>query len=449
MTRLVEVAERPTQTISSDRFHQSPPINAILRGTVVVLGLGALVLSLWAYLVPVSGGIVAAGSLAVELSRRSVQSQDGGIIERLLVKEGSTVERGDVVVVFDRVQAQSNYDVADARYLRALATHSRLRAELAGSPEISWPPEIRTRADEPLVRTLQAVETDLRTARLQFVDGRRDVLTSRVDELQQRKQATRHEIESFEEQLVLIHAEETDVSALYDRGFETRPRLLGLQRQAADVQGEIGALQSTLSSIRESENGTKLELANISYERTMSIVGELTEVEGVLSDATERRLSAAATLQQSEVRAPESGTVVDLRFFGPGGVVRPGEPIFDLVPTPDALIIRARVRPVDIDSVYVNQSALVRLNASRSLFDNPVSGVVRHISADSLLEEDRRTSYFEVLVELDREDAKRKLSADLQPGMVVDVVLATEERTFVQYLLSPISRALFLGFREY
>ncbi|MBO6560818.1 MAG: HlyD family type I secretion periplasmic adaptor subunit [Nisaea sp.] len=444
----------PTKSAGSPGFgHDSrsdsyPPIASSVRGVLLFLCLGLLAFAGWAYFLPMAGGVVANGEFSVEANRRSVESKDGGTIATLHVSEGSVVERGDTVVTFDPVQAQANFGIADARYLRALAKRARLKAELSKAAEIAWPEEIRERSGEIFVDQLMDIEKGLLSARWQYLEGRREVLQSNIEELRQRRDGVNAEIASREERLALTRAEEKDVASLVERGYERRPRLLALRRDGAELQGEIDSLRASLLSIQEAENGTRLELANLDYERTMSVAGELTETEGALSDAIEQRMSAASLLENTVLRAPARGTVVDLQFFGSGGVAGPGERIFDLLPAHDALFVRAKLRPTDIDAVHKGQAAEVRLLAINQRFSDPLPGTVTHISADRLTDPSNGATYYEVFVKLTEDALERAKDLKLQAGMPADVVLTTQERTFVEYLLSPVSRALFLGFRE-
>ena len=433
---------------TADMTERFPPIGPTLRAVFIAAVVGVLAFSGWAYLLPMSGGVVAAGILSVEENRRSVASKNGGTIATLEVREGSEVKKGDVVVIFDRVQAEANFAIAESRYLAALARHARLRSELARHSEIVWPAELIDRIDEPLARQFVDIERDLFQSRLQYQSGRRDVLKSKLLEQRQTHKSASAEITGLEERLKLTRIEEQDVADLLTRGFERRPRLLALQRSSAELQSEINVLRSDLLRIRETEKGIRLALANLDYERVMGSASDLTATEAQLNDALEQRMTAASQLEDTAVRAPASGAVVDLQFFGPGGVVRPGEAIFDLLPTHDSLFVRARVRPVDIDKVHVNQSAQVRLVNLDQRLSKPMDAKVIHVSADRITTTDNQESFYEAFVKLDPAGRRQVGGQDLQAGMPVDVVLATEERTFVEYLISPVSRALFIGFRE-
>lgn len=439
----LRMAEIPTEM--TDRY---PPIGPTIRLVLIAVALGVLAFSGWASLLPMSSGVVAPGVFSVEENRRSVASKDGGTITTLHVREGSEVKQGDIVITFDRVQAEANFAIADSRYLSALARRARLRAELARSPQIAWPDELIDRADEPLARQFINIEHDLFDSRLRYLAGRREVLKSKLLEQGQSHDRVTAEIAALEERLALTRAEEKDVADLLKRGFERRPRLLALQRSRAELQGDVNALRADLLRIRETEKGIRLSLANLDYERTMGSATDLTATEAALNDALEQRISAASQLENTAIRAPADGTVVDLQFFGGGGVVRPGEAIFDLLPAHDSLFLRAHVRPVDIENVHINQAAQVRLMGANQKFNEPMNGKVTHVSADRITSPNNQDSYYEAFVKLAPDALVEVERLNLQAGMPADVVLTTEERTFVEYLLSPVSRALFVGFRE-
>jgi HlyD family type I secretion membrane fusion protein len=338
--------------------------------------------------------------------------------------------------------------VIDAQYLRALARHARLIAEVSNAPSITWPSEISERSHEPLVRQLKSFETDLLLADRDFMAGRREILEARIQELGNLSDAFRARIQGLTKQVALFEDEEKDVAQLVKSGFERRPRMLQLQRELAEKQGELDSDRATLLGLKEEAQGAKQELANLAYERRSEVFSQMLEAESSVAELVDRRRSAFSVLKNTEVLAPESGTVVDIRFFGAGGVVRPGEVLFDLVPTPDALLVKAKVRPEDIDVVYVGQEAAVRLLAHQLRMPEPFDGRVTLISADRLTDATDQNPHFEVFVEINKVAAKASQGVALQPGMSADVVLTTQQRTFLEYLVSPITRALFRGFRE-
>lgn len=430
-------------------YKQHPPIGGTLRTSIAATAVALGALGIWGYAMPMTGGVVASGKVAVEVSRRSVQSRVGGTIQDLRVAEGTKVEKGDVVVVFDRTEAKAEYQLVDSLYVRALAQDARLSAEANDALVIRWPQELIDREVETFAAQVMTAEQDFFDARLRQLTARRDLLNSRIEQLNKRIGAITPQLESIEKQHSLTREEELTVAEMVERGYERRPRLLNLQKTSAALIGQLGALEGNLASMIEEREAARMELFSVGHDAKTEVFRELSQAKASLAELQERRSRAKTLLSQTEVVAPETGTIVDLKFFGEGGVVASGEAIFDLVPTPDALLVTAQVRPTDIDAVSLGQQAQVRLLAFNQRMSEPINGTVEHISAD-LIEDQKNPniSYYEVFVRLDKEELAAAGHPALIAGMPIDVVLTTEERTFLEYLLSPIKRSLFLGFRE-
>lgn len=445
MTTLIAAGSLPDEPVVRTK---APPIRSTVMAAIIALGIGVAAFAGWAYLIPMSGGVVGSGEISVESNRREIQSKNGGTIKELRVKEGSTVEKGDVLVVFDRIEAKVNFDVVDGQYLRALARHDRLKAEINDQTDIVWSEELLKRRNEPLVEQVMQLETDLLYARFRHYHGRRDILETRISEFNQRLEAISSQLDGVNEQLRLTREEIESVKNLVKRGYEKKPRLYVLQRQVAEYLGDKGHLLSNLAGVKEGASSAGLELANLAYEKKSAVISDLTQIEARRGELRERLQTVQSTLKNTEVVAPESGTVVEMHFFGEGGVVGPGQPMFDLVPTPDSLLVKARVKITDIDAVYPGQPAQVRLLAYNQRMVDPVYGDVFHISADRLTDPGEQNPHYEVFIKIDEDGTQKFQELKVKPGMPADVVLKTEDRTFLEYLLSPVSRAMFLAFRE-
>ncbi|MEQ8817612.1 MAG: HlyD family type I secretion periplasmic adaptor subunit [Thalassobaculum sp.] len=436
------------ESLTLDDLPAHPACGTIVRSALLwtVAGIGFVMA--WSSLVPLQSAVVASAVVAVESSRKPVQSQTGGTIKRLLVKEGATVQSGDVLLEFDRVQTAVEHDALDKQYLKGLVRRARLQAEAAGLTAIVWPPEIEARRDEPVVADLMAIEEPLFEARSREYQGRRDITERRIAELREEIAAYDSSLKAVVEQVALIREEQESVRILLDKGLERKPRMLALQRTAAALLGERGQLRANERRSRQSLEAAILEFANLEYERRSRVIEELTTVEATLNELAERRKGARQILENTVVRAGEDGFVVDLKFFGPGAVVAPGEPILDIVPRGDSKILIAQIRPSDIDMVRVGQAAEVRLLAYDMRNVEPLDGRVLTVSADRLIDESTRQAYFETRVAVDEQSLARQPDIELYPGMPADVVIKTGERTVLEYLTKPVTRYLFTSFRE-
>ncbi len=192
---------------------------------------------------------------------------------------------------------------------------------------------------------------------------------------------------------------------------------------------------------------TLLTIAELGNERLSGVVAELREVEMRMSDLRERLASARNVLSRTRVLAPVAGTVVNLRVFTRGGVVGPGEPLMDLVPSGDRLVVEARVEPTDIDTVHPELAAEVRLTAFSQLKTPPLSGKVTRVSADGLVDTMTGAPYYEARIALDA-DQPELADLKLQPGMPAEVMIVTGERTALEYLLEPIVASFGRALRE-
>ena len=153
--------------------------------------------------------------------------------------------------------------------------------------------------------------------------------------------------------------------------------------------------------------------------------------------------------RRREILAPIAGTVVNMKFFTTGGVITPGTPILDIVPTGDRLLIEAQVSPLDIDIVRTGLPAQVRLTAYKQRRTPMLDGQLIQVSADRFLDEHNGSPYYKALIEVDASElAHMERPVELYPGMPAEVMIKTGERTFFQYIMQPVRDSFMRAFRE-
>jgi HlyD family secretion protein len=167
-----------------------------------------------------------------------------------------------------------------------------------------------------------------------------------------------------------------------------------------------------------------------------------------LAEALERRLATADTLQRTEVKAPISGTVMALRVSTIGGVVEPGQALLEIVPLSSDLVVSVRIPPRDADDVRLGMPAIVRLDADGPRSPPRINGTVQSISADALNDERTGAPFFEVRVEIPKEDIANVPADLIAPGLPAEVLIQTGSHTMVEYLFSPVERAMFRSMRD-
>ena len=184
--------------------------------------------------------------------------------------------------------------------------------------------------------------------------------------------------------LQLTEQEERSVSYLLELGYERRPRFLELQRAIEELKGRASDLRGTVAQARQAIASAQAEKANPGDTRQADIAREIEEARAMEVDLDDRIRAARDVRQRWEITSPHEGVVVDLRLITPAGVLAPGQPLMDIVPLEDELIVEARVLPTDIEPVHSGLSAMVNLLPYKSATKPPIDCEATYVSADML-----------------------------------------------------------------
>jgi len=430
---------------------------SIARPAGIAAGAIALFLAVfvgWGATAPISGGSIAPGRISPEGSRRTVQHLEGGIIESFEVSDGDSVEAGDTLLVLRETQARASFQVLLNQQRLFQAQRARLRSEQAGDDSVDFPePLLRAAGEDREIADVLETQRELFTRRTELHANRQRVFRQRIAQLDAEIAGLREQITSQNERLRLIEEEIEDTRTLFERGLAPRPRLLALQREEASIKEQRAANRAAIARAEQSIGEAEVSLLAADAQRLDEVSTELNQVQAQLAEVNERLLASRDVLDRTVIRAPIGGTVVNLRMKTEGGVIRPGDPILDIVPEDEALIITARLSPVDVDLVTVGQKAAVHLSALPQQSLPRIEGEVIGLSADTLTDEQSGESYFNVRVrvdiaELDRLSAQLGQELALTPGMPAEVLIVTGERTLLAYLLEPLQNSMRNALRE-
>jgi len=408
---------------------------------VFIVGFGG-----WAAFAPLAGGAVAYGVVSPGTSRRVVQHLEGGIIRELKVRDGDVVAEGQPLVVLEPVQPRSTYEAALAQKQSLLARKARLEAERAGSASVAFPGELTVGGTLLPVAVSQREMFD---ARLSANRSRRDVLEQKVAQLDEQISGFNAQLQSIDTQLGYVREELNDKLKLVDQGYLAKPEALRMRRSLSELEARKSEYVTEINKAKQLIGETKLQILSFDAQRIDDITSELDKMTTELTDVDERLRASEDVLRRTTIAAPVSGTVLNLRFKTVGGVVQRGEPVLEIVPKDDALVIEARVSPNDIQLVHPGQTAQIHLDAYSSRTMPRLAGVVRSASPDRVTDARGEQGYFLARVEVDRgELARRAPGVELIPGMAAEVIFVTEERTMLQYLLKPFFDVVIRGMHE-
>lgn len=421
----------------------------VLGSVTVLLFFGAF--GAWATLAPLAGGAIAEGSISPEGSRRTVQHFEGGIVAEILVRDGDLVEAGDPLLVFEDVAARSRVDMLLSQRWAHQANLARLAAEDRGHEAIAFPEEmLALRPRQPNIATLIVSQEEmLRTRRARLAAEKR-MLRERIHQIDEETRGLAAQVESADRQLAIIAEEIADKSLLVERNLMPKPQLLALQRLEAEILGDRGEYEAQIARAKQQISETELQLATLDAEQAEANAKERDERLAALAEIDEELTASNDVLRRTVLPAPITGRVLDLRFKTRGGVVGAGEPVLELVPVDEELIVEAQVSPQDIDVVHPGLEAKVRLLAFSNRTTPEVTGVVRSVSADIMTAEDGSAAYYLARIEVDRGEFLKTIGedTDVVPGMPAQVLIISEHRTLLNYLTKPITDAFNRSFRE-
>jgi HlyD family secretion protein len=422
-------------------------------GLPMLVGLGAVLMfaaifGVWGTVAPLASAAIAPGAIKAEGSRRTVQHLEGGIVRELLARDGDRVQAGQVIARLDDVASLAQHVALRSQRIAVMAQQARLMAEHAGAREIAWPEDIRREREDPRVADAAAAQTALFISRRTAIDSQLKVLSERVEQLNATITSARSQIKSHDEQLELLRSEIAIVGEVVRLGLEKKARLLGLQRQEASLVGNRGDLEAQIARSTASIAENRAQMDTVRSQHAKEISNELADVRQKLIEAQEKERQAADIAVRRDIVAPVSGTVLNSRYFTVGGVVKPGDPVMDIVPVEDRLVAEVQVAPGDIDMVHPGLQAQVRLPAFKQRLVPFLTGKVVFVSADAVVDEKAQRSFYRAHVAISESELARLNNVQLTPGMPVEALILVGERTFAEYIMQPLVDSFVRAFRE-
>jgi HlyD family secretion protein len=421
-----------------------PIAGAAVALTVVFLGGFAA----WGAYAPLSSAAIATGVVSPESSRKTIQHLEGGIVQDVLVREGDRVDEGDVLLRLAPTLARASFAARQRQWQRHEAERLRLKALSEGAETLVFTARLAEVAD-PDFQAFLANQQALFAVQRRGVEEKSAILNHRIAQFEQEIAAIERENEGLVEQLGLLHEEIADKDALLQKQLIRKPELLVLQRHAAQLKAKVASNEATIARARQKIHETALAILQVRTDFQDLLAKEVVRVNSELAQLEEAMATSEDVFERTEIRAPVAGTVLNLNATTVGGIIRPGEPILDLVPSEDALLIEARLSPNDIDIVSLGQPARVHLTPFASRHVPPLEGRLTHISADSTIDQVTQERYYQVRVEVDPEVmARMTTDVELTPGMPAEIYIVTGERSLFDYFITPVKRSFRRAFRE-
>jgi epimerase transport system membrane fusion protein len=402
----------------------------------------------WSAFAPIDSAALAPGIVTVQSYRKTVQHLEGGIVRRLSVEEGQQVSEGDVLIELEGTQFQAEMDVLRVQQLALQAEEARLLAERDGAPTVVYPEPAGLSSDDARVIEVRQGQDTLFAARRKAYAGEVSVLEQTVTQLEAQIDGLQSVIRSKRSLLDSYSAEIDDLRGLLEDGFADRQKLRELERNSVEQQGEVAELIATSAAAEARINESRLRILQVEREFQTAVATQLGEVQARLADINERLAGAADRVERALIRAPVSGRVLQLAVHTVGGVIAPGQPLLDIVPELELLVVEAQISPLDIDRVQAGLRARLRFSGFKRSRVPEVMGTVTSVSADRLEDANAGTSYYRARVELAPGQMELLDGVELIPGMPVEAMINTGSRTLLGYLWEPVSESVTRSFRE-
>ncbi|WP_051202008.1 HlyD family type I secretion periplasmic adaptor subunit [Ferrimonas senticii] len=444
--------------LNANRYHWDEQLLAqppIYHRQLIWL-LAALVFSflLWAGISTIDEVTRGAGKVVPSSQVQVIQSVDGGVVEQILVREGMQVDAGSALLRIDATRFASDLAQREQEALSLAFSVERLQAQL-GSVNVG--PQQLTIKPLPLAFAPALLEQSSTLAEQQRADYQH-----RLEQLQNQLQIQAQAISKKENELKelatrtktlgvslqLVQRELEITKPLAARGIVSEVELIKLQRQANDVAGELAALRQLRPSLLLERDEAALQRREIALTFLAESQAELNEQSAQLARLNKANIGAQDKVDRTLLLSPVAGTVKSLNINTIGGVVQPGEPLLEIVPSEDQLLIEAKILPKDIAFLRPGLPATVKISAYDFTRYGGLSGTVEHISADTISDEEGNPFY---VVRI-RTDSNRLGDGDkplpIIPGMITSVDVLTGEKTILAYLLTPLLRAKESALRE-
>ena len=384
------------------------------------------------------------GRLIAEGQNKLVQAPDGGIVTKILVKEGDVITNNQLLAVINSTAAEGSLDEIKAKKNNLMAKLVRLDAELKNADK------------HQLEKSLEGFEENVRESQLAlFLANRSNLrslrfsIESERDQLEKSLATIKEQLSGAEKLLGLVNEENKELSPLIAAGALGASEKFRLKRENAQLTSEIQVLEA---KILETQAGyfkleTELEALQSGYEQ--EVFEERANYINELSEVNTRIPLLEQKLKQTEIRSPSDGIINSLPVSEEETVIKTGEIIAEIVPSMDDLIVEAFIDPKDIAKIEIGQEARVSLTAYDAAKYGYLTGRLLKVSADAVYREERQSYMFAIEVELiDNLIDSTGDTVPLNPGMIAQVDIIRGQQTVLEYFWQPIAKLKDDAFRQ-
>lgn len=412
----------------------------------LLIGFGGFVL--WAALAPLDQGVAANGTVVVADKRKTVQSLTSGLVQKLNVREGDTVKQGQALIVLDATTARAQREMSMSQFITSRAVEDRLEAEIRNLPQIVFSKDLTALENDPRVAEAMNLQRQLFRARRESLQSEIAILGETMQSQQTQLEGLVAVRKNRESQVQWFNEELKGMREMAKDGYIPRNRLLQLERNAAESNGSLADTIANIGRIQNNIAETKLRQISRRQEFQREVAAQLTDVQKDTRALKERLDALNFDVANTVIRAPIDGMVVGLNTHTVGGVVQGGQPLMDVVPTNEPMMVEAQVDPSMSAKVHPGMPVDVNFVALNQTKTPVIEGTVETFSADRIIDPKTGQPFFLVQVKVTKEGMQKIGKQPIRSGMPVTVVIRSGERTMLQYLIKPLTDRMHFAFTE-
>ena len=377
------------------------------------------------------GQIIPAGEVQV------IQNLEGGIVDAFMFKEGDMVKKDDVIMRLRDVGAQSDLGTNEARYMGLMAAIIRLQAEVDGKSSLEFPEDVMKKSPQSITEELNAFRAN------------RDKLQGQISVLEQQLSQRKQEVSELSGKssdlasvIRLSQEEKRMTEPLVAKGSAPRIELIQLERAIREKQTELNGVRAAIPRANSAIAEAQARIGEMKKSFVAEAQTELTAKTAELNTVKQSLGALEDKKDRTDVRSPVNGTIKDFKINTIGGVVKPGDPIAEIVPMDDNLLVEAKIRPSDIARLRPGLPAMVKITAYDFTIYGGLKGEVADISADTIKNE-KGEFFYRVKVRTKENSLNRKGEIlPIIPGMIATVDVQTGKKTVMEYLMKPFVKTM-------
>ncbi|QYX56456.1 HlyD family type I secretion periplasmic adaptor subunit [Roseovarius sp. SCSIO 43702] len=440
MSRPASAKTAPKRGKAVDRLR-----GRIILGAVLFVGLVGGV-GAWAFTANLTGAVIAMGTVKVDQNLKQVQHRDGGIVAKITVREGDTVEAGQMMFRLDDAQSRAELSILSTQLDEAEVRRARLVADRDGVEEVVFPAHLMT--SDPKHGELIAGEMRLHAGNIANRANQREQLRLGVAQVNEEIAALVSQRSALMDELGLVEETHARLLTLLEKGLIETPRVDEAKRELVQFRGKLGELDANIARSRSRISEIEMRVLAVDEVARTEAQRELAVVETRILELSDRIAAVQDRLSRTEIRAPISGRINELTVFTEGGVITPAEVLATIVPSSADLRVEVQLPTTSIDQVYLDQEARVRFSAFNHRTTPEIIGRISHISPATSVSPTTGEAFYIGHVAFSPEELERLNGLALMPGMPAEIYLATQEQTAAAYFARPLIDQFERAFRE-